>query len=145
MAEDYDADALLVPNPITTLGHILIAIRNEKFAEPIVELMNALDRDVLNHLTLFHVTETEDGVNAGEKLLTDVRRKLIDEGFSQASIDTEVVVSDDAPFAISEAARNDDLIVMGETQEPEFEQVFGKTYESIAEETDHPVLVVREH
>lgn len=145
VAEARDVDALLVPNPIMSLGHVLIALRQGKFARPIVEFVSAVNQDVLLHVTLFHVAETEADVDAGEQLLSDVRQQLVEAGFSQASIDTEVVVSDDAPFAISQAARNDDLIVMGETQVPEFERVFGKTYESIAEESELPVLVVREH
>lgn len=145
VAEDRDADALLVPNPITSLGHVLVAIRDEAFVRPIVEFMSTMNREVLLHLTLFHVAETEADVEEGERLLADAGDQLVEAGFSRSSLDTEIVVSDDAPFAISQAARNDDLIVMGETQEPSFERVFGKTYESIAAETDHPVIVVREH
>lgn len=145
VAEDRDVDALLVPNPITTLGHVLVALRDEKFARPIVEFMSAMSKDVLLHITLFHAAETEADADAGEQLLSDVRQQLVEAGFSRASIDTEVVVSEDAPFAISHAARDDDLIVMGETQAPAFERVFGKTYESIAEESELPVIVVREH
>lgn len=145
VAEDRDVDALLVPNPITTLGHVLVALREEKFKQPITDFVNTLDEEVLLHTTLFHVAETQDDVEAGEQLLAEVRDHLIEEGFSRASLDTEVTVSDDPPLAISQAARNEDLLIMGETQDPTFERVFGKTYESIAEQTDCPIIVVREH
>lgn len=145
VAENRDVDALLAPNPITSLGHILIALREKKFKQPITDFVDALNEEVLLHTTLFHVVDTEDDVEAGEQLLAEVSDHLIEEGFSRASLDTEVVVSDDAPWAISQASRNEDLLVMGETQDPTFERVFGKTYEAIAEQTDCPIIVVREH
>lgn len=144
VAEERDVDALLVPNPITTLGHILVAIREEKFIQPITDLVCALNQEVLLHTNLFHVAKTEADVEAGEQLLSEVKQQLIDEGYSQTGIDMEVVVDDDPAFAISQAASNNDLIIMGETQVPGFERVFGKTYESIAEQTELPILVIRD-
>lgn len=145
VAEERDVDALLVPNPMTTLGHVFVAIRDEKFAQPVVDFVCALNEEVLIHTHLFHVADSDDEVAEGEELLSDVKDRLVDEGYSQTGIDTEAVVSDDAPFAISRAASDSDLIVMGETQEPGFERVFGKTYESIADETELPIIVVRDN
>lgn len=144
VAEKRDVDAVLVPNPITTLGHVLVAIRDEKFAEPAAELLSSLDEEVLLHVSLLHVAETEADVEAGEDLLSRVKRRLVDEGFSQVSIDTEVVVSDDPAFAIAQAGRDDDLVIMGETQQPNVERVFGKTYDTVADRLERPILVVRE-
>lgn len=100
---------------------------------------------MLLHTQLFHVAESESNVERGEQLLTKVERKLVEEGYSRAAIEAAVEVSDDPAFAISQAARDDDLIVMGETREPGFERVFGKTYESIAEKVDLPIIVVRDN
>lgn len=144
VAEDRDVDALLVPNPITTLGHVLVAIREEKFVGPIVDFVSTLNQDVLLHTQLLHVAESEDDVAAGEQLLSEVKRQLVDAGYSRAGVDAEVVVSDDPPFAISQAASDNDMIVMGETQSPVTERVFGKTYDSIAERTEVPIIVVRD-
>lgn len=144
-AEERDVDALLVPNPITTLGHVLVAVRDEKFARPIAELLCSLNEDVLLHTTLLHIAPTEEDVEAGERLLSEVKQRLVEEGFSQVGIDTEVAVSDDPSFAIAQAGRNEDLLIMGETQEPNVARVFGSTYESVAERTERPILVVREH
>ncbi|UPV76876.1 universal stress protein (plasmid) [Halorussus limi] len=144
VAEDRDVDALLVPNPITTLGHVLVAIRDEKFARPISDFVCALNQEVLLHTNLLHVAESESDVEEGEQLLSEVKQRLVDEGYSQAGIDKEVVVDDDPSFAISQAARNNDLIVVGETQEPGVERVFGPTYESIADRTELPIIVVRD-
>lgn len=145
VAEDRDVDALLIPNPITTLGHILIAIREEKFAQPITDFVCALNQEVLLHTNLFHVVESEEDVEEGEQLLSEVKQQLAEEGYSQTGIDTNVGVSDDPPFAINQAARNNDMIIMGETQDPKFERVFGKTYESVAEQTELPIIVVRDN
>lgn len=144
VAEERGVDALLVPNPITTLGHVLVAIREEKFAQPIIDFVCSLNRDTLLHTQLLHVAESEDDVESGEQLLSEVKRQLVEEGYSQTGIDTEVVVSDDPPFAISRAASDNDVIVMGETQSSATERVFGKTYDSIAEQTELPIIVVRD-
>ncbi|UPW00378.1 universal stress protein [Halorussus gelatinilyticus] len=144
VAEERDVDALLVPNPMTTFGHVLVAIRDEKFTEPITDFLCALNQEVLLHTNLLHVAESEDDVEAGERLLSDVKQRLVAEGYSQRGIDKEVVVDSDPSFAISQAAGDNDLIVMGETQEPGVERVFGPTYESIADRTELPIIVVRD-
>lgn len=145
MAEERDVDALLMSNPITTLGRVLISIREEKFAQPISDFVSTLNQDVILHTTLFHVAETEDDVEHGREILSNVREHLVDSGFPTSGIDTEVVVSSSPPFEIGKAAEKYDLLIMGETQDPAFERVFGKTYELIAEETDRPIVVVRDH
>lgn len=143
IAEKRDVDALLVPNPITTLGQILVPIRDEKFAQPIANFVGTLNQENILHTTLFHVTDDENAVEGGKELLSKVRQHLVDAGFPDVSIDTEVEVSDTPAFAISQAAKNHDLIIMGETEEPTFERVFGKTYNSVADQTDLPVVVIR--
>lgn len=144
VAEERNVDALLVPNPITTLGNVLIPLRETTFAEPVADFVDAMDSDVVLHTTLFHVAEREGDVEAGERMLSTVKQHLVENGFPELRIDTEVAVSDDASFAISQAARDYELLIMGETQDPLFERVFGKTYESIAEQTEKPIIVVRE-
>lgn len=143
VAEEQDIDAVLVPNPITNLNRVLIAVRDETFAEPVEQFVGTLNEDVIQHLTLITVTDSEQ-TDEKETLLTSLRNRLVDAGFSKFAIDTNVIVSDDPSFAISQAARDHDLIVMGETEQPATERVFGKTYESIAERTDLPVVVLRE-
>lgn len=144
VAEERDVDALMIPKPITTLGQVLVPIREAKFAKPISDFVSALNQDVILHTTLFHVAGTDEAAGQGEKLLSDVRERLVDAGFPESGIDTEVVVSDDPSFEIGTAASDYDLLIMGETQDPSFERVFGNTYESIAEETDRPIVVARE-
>jgi hypothetical protein len=43
VAEERDVDGLLVPDSITTLGHILVAIREEKFLQPIPDFVCAVN------------------------------------------------------------------------------------------------------
>ena len=143
IAEERDLDAVLAPNPITNLGRVLIAVRDETFVDPVERFVATLDEDVVQHLTLVSVTET-DRVKTKEDLLSGLRDRLTDAGFSRFAVDTDVIVSDDAPFAISQAAQNHDLIVMGETEQDGRERVFGKTYDLIADSTHHPVVVLRE-
>lgn len=143
VAEERDVDALLVPNPITNLGRVLIAVRDETFAEPVERFVGTLNQDATQHLTLLTVTDSEP-TDDEEAVLSSLRDRLSEAGFSKFAVETEVVVSDDPAFAISEAARSHDLIIMGETEQPAVERVFGKTYELVAESTHHPVVVLRE-
>lgn len=142
-AEERDVDAVLIPNPIASLSRVLVAVRDEEFAQPIADFVGTLNEDSIIHTTLLHVADSEEEVEDGRELLDGVSDHLENAGFPRVSIDTEVVVSDNPPFAISQAARNHDLIIMGETEEPGYERVFGKTYDSVADQTDHPVVVVR--
>lgn len=143
VAEERDVDALLIPNPITNLGRVLIAVRDETFAEPVERFAGTLNQDAIQHLTLLTVTDSEP-LDDDEAVLSSLRDRLTEAGFSEFAVETEVVVSDDPAFAISEAARNQDLIIMGETEQSAEERVFGKTYETVAESTHHPVVVLRE-
>ena len=143
-AEERDVDALLVPNPITTLGRILVPIRDEKFAKPIVEFVSALEEAALIHTSLVHVAEDDQAATEGEQLLSEVKDSLVDAGFPPTGVDTEVVVSEDPALAISNAAKGHDLIIMGETQDTGYEPVFGEVYESVADRTEIPIIVVRE-
>lgn len=144
IAEERDVDAFLVPNPITTLGHVLIAICDEKFAEPVGEFMSTLHQDILLHTTLLYVAETEDEVDEGEALLKEVEQKVIAAGYPRTRIDTEVRVGKEPSFPISQAAANNDLVIMGETQSSAYNRIFGKVYESVAENTEIPIAVIRE-
>jgi nucleotide-binding universal stress UspA family protein len=143
VAEERDVDALLIPNPITNLGRVLIAVRDETFAEPVERFVGTLNEDAIQRLTLLTVTDSES-TDDEEAILSSLRDRLSEAGFSKFAVETDVVISDDPSFAISEAARNHDLIVMGETEQPAVERVFGRTYESVAEKTHRPVVVLRE-
>lgn len=144
VAEERGVDAVMIPKPITTLGRVLVPVRDPRFAEPVAEFLSGLNQDVFLHTTLFHVAESEDDVEAGEQVLSDIREQLVEAGHPELRLDSETVVSDDPAFAISEAASDYDIIVMGETENPSFDSVFGKTYELVADETNHPVVVVRD-
>jgi nucleotide-binding universal stress UspA family protein len=143
IAEKRDVDALMAPNPITTLDDVLVAVRDPEFVEPLARFVGLLDQDVLLHTTLLSVAESADEEDEKRALLDDLQGAMTDSGFDRTAIDTEVVVSDDPAFAISEAARDHDLVILGETQDAEFERVFGATYESIADRTELPIVVVR--
>lgn len=144
VAEERDADALLLPNPIVTLGRVLVPIRDRKFAEPVVEFVSTLEESGLIHTSLLHVAEDDDAVEGAEQFLSEVENSLVEAGYPSTGIDTEVVVSDDPSFAVSSAANGYDLIIMGETQDTGYERVFGEMYESVAEQTNLPIIVVRE-
>jgi nucleotide-binding universal stress UspA family protein len=143
VAEERDLDALLIPNPITTLGRVLVAVRDETFVEPVERFVRTLNDDAIHHLTLVSVTDSDE-TDEREALLSSLRDRLAETGFSEFAIDTHVISSDDPAFEIGQAARDHDLVVMGETQESRYERVFGTTYESVAEDIDVPVVVLRE-
>ncbi|PSQ42583.1 hypothetical protein BRD17_08315 [Halobacteriales archaeon SW_7_68_16] len=136
------ADAILVPRPVTTVGRFLVPLRDDRTAGQVADLVGDLSPDAVAHLTLLHVVDDEEAVDEGDRLLRDAMGDLREAGISQAAIDTDVIVDDDAPEVIARESNDYDAIVMGETAE-DADRDLGRTYDRVAAASDRPVIVVR--
>lgn len=136
------AAGVLLPNRPTLLRRVLVAVRDETDADRLVELVGGLNPDTTLRVELFHVAETEAGVADAEELLAGMRERLRENGFPDVELSTTVEVSDDPEGSILRRSRDAELVVMGETEQPDVaDQVFGPRYEYIGEETSLPVLL----
>jgi nucleotide-binding universal stress UspA family protein len=68
---------------------------------------------------------------------------LTDAGIPAVQINREVRTGDDISFELNKAARNYDLVVLGETEQDLGDRVFGPVGDYIVDEQDVPVLIVR--
>ncbi|MFB6298331.1 MAG: universal stress protein [Salinirussus sp.] len=145
VVEETHADAIFVPNPFTSLGRVLAPIRDARNQQQLIEVVAALNEQTVIDIELFHVCEDESMVSEAREMLDGVHEQLTRQGFPELEVKTTVTVSDDPAYAISQRARSHDLIVMGETSKPDYEdQIFGPAYEYVAGRSEDPILVVRE-
>lgn len=144
IAERTDLDGVFVPNPISTLGKVLVPLRDARNAERVVEFVGTLDEYTILDIELLHVVPDEAGVEDGRAMLRNVRDRLVDRGFPAAEVEVTVEVDADPAFSIGNRARRHDLVVMGETEQLDLEErIFGRTYETVADRTDVPIIVLR--
>jgi nucleotide-binding universal stress UspA family protein len=146
IAESDGVNAILIPGGTNTLGKILIASRHTRNAEGKVStLFNTVDRSELISVDLIHIADPDDteGDAAGESVLTEMTSILTDAGIPGVQINREVRTGDDVSFELNKAARNYDLVVLGETEQDLGDKVFGPVGDYIVDEQDVPVLIVR--
>ncbi|WP_435180596.1 universal stress protein [Halorussus sp. AFM4] len=144
IAEESDADAVVIPSRITLWNNILVPLRDERNAERIVEFLDAFDLETVFALELFHVAADESDVENAREMLAGVKQLLLDRGFTESDLEVTVEVAPDPEAAIIERASRHNVVVIGETEGlHRAEQFLGPTYERITERTDVPVVVVR--
>jgi nucleotide-binding universal stress UspA family protein len=146
MARRDEVDAILIPGGSDTLGRVLIASRHTRnVGAKVNDLLNIVDRDDLISVGLIHIADPDDpeGEAEGERVLEEVASILTDQGVPSVQINREVRKGDNVSFELSQAARNYDLLVMGETEQDIGDEVFGPVGDYVVEEQDVPVLLVR--
>ncbi|KTG11664.1 hypothetical protein AUR64_00285 [Haloprofundus marisrubri] len=149
VAVDHDCDIILVPNDVSVVGRVLVAVKNADHIGEVGSLLSTLNRREIGlgnlvHVTLLHVAESDDEMEASEQLLAEAKATLADNyDIDELAIETRVRRGEDPGFEIIEAARDHDAVVMGETTRDIERDVFGTVSEQVADETGEPVFVVR--
>lgn len=146
IAERNKVDAILNPGGANTLGKVLIASRHTRNAEEkVATLVNIVDRDDLISVDLIHIADPDDpeADAEGERILKEVASHLTDAGIPAIQINREVRTGTDVAFELNQAARNHDLLVLGETEQDVGDEVFGPVGDYIVDRQDVPVLIVR--
>jgi nucleotide-binding universal stress UspA family protein len=144
IAEETDADAVLIPGRITHWNNILIPLRDARNADRIVEFLDAFDPETVFALEVFHATTDGSDVEAAQEMLDGVKRMLLERGFTESDLETTVAVATDPEAAIIDRANKHNVVVIGETEvRPDSTRFLGPIYERITEGSDVPVVVVR--
>nr|WP_240147659.1 universal stress protein [Halorussus sp. JP-T4] len=144
IAEEANADAVVVPSRITHWSNILVPLRDDRNADRIVEFLEAFDPETIFALELFHVAADASDVETANEMLGGVERMLLDRGFTESDVDVTVEVSPDPEAAIIERASRHNVVVIGETEgRQRADRFLGPVYERITERTNVPVVVVR--
>jgi nucleotide-binding universal stress UspA family protein len=143
LADELDADGILLADNLSSLLNILVPLRDRRHTAEIVDFVTAFDSDSLFILELYHVVSEDTDIEAATEMLQAVEQTLLDRGFTEADMEVTVEVADDPKAAIAEFARNHHLVVMGETEQSD-DQLFGPVCSYIAEQSETPVAVVKD-
>lgn len=145
VADKYDCDVVLIPEEVDRIERVFVPIRSDVNLQRILPIVSVLLETEGTSCTLFHVApEDKEDPGAGEVLLHGAADELEDLGVDSESISTTHIVSDDTVQKIVDSAQNHDLIVMGETEPSLVERILGDVPTRIIDQSNRPVLVVRD-
>lgn len=148
-AVEQDCHAVLLVKPVYSLKRILAAVRPGPMDTRILHVLGDLLRGTDYSATLLYVApeDEEEGGEDGRTSRREMRlleRELVEqEGVDADRIATRVAVGDDPEPVVEEAARDHDVVLIGETKPSVEEKIFGSFSRRLADDTDRPVLVVR--
>ncbi len=146
IARSGAADAVLLPGGADTLGKVMIAARHAWNAdERIANLLNIVDRESLVSLDLIHIADPDDpeAEAEGERVLAEMASLITEQGVPSVQVNQEVRTGEDVAFRLNQAARDYDLLVLGETEQDISDRIFGPVAEYIVDDRDVPVLIAR--
>ncbi|MFB6228820.1 MAG: universal stress protein [Halobacteriales archaeon] len=144
VADDYDCDVVLVPEEVRVVERLLVPIRSDINVDRIVSVVGALLDENEASVTLFHAVRVDqEDPSVGDALLRGVADELSEAGVDRGRIDTVTVESQSPVDDIVDAAKNHDVLVVGETEPSLVEHILGDVPTKIIERSGRPVLVVR--
>jgi len=141
IAIEADIGAILVTNPAPAVDRVLVPVRGPVNLDPILTMTAALGGTP--EIVLFHAAPTEAQRADGEELLSTAADLLDAAGVAPDRISQRLVVSDAPIRAISDAAADTGLVVIGEKEPSVVDIIFGDAADRIAEAAASPVVVVR--
>lgn len=145
VADDHDAEAVLVPRDVRTVERVFVPIRGDVNLDAILSFVGALLEESSASVTLFHASpEGQEDPSVGEALLRGAADELEDAGVDADRIATENVTTAAPVDAIVDAGANHDVLVIGESEPSLVESILGDVPSRIIERSTRPVLVVRD-
>ncbi|WP_418281776.1 universal stress protein [Halorubrum sp. DTA98] len=144
IAEESDCHAVLTGGSIgERLDRVFVPLKGDVNLGRIVEFVGALLAESDATVTLFNVADSDDEEASGEFLLRGAADRLADDGITEDRIDWRQERSGSPGVAITAAASEADLVVVGESEPSLREQLLGDVTERVIADSDRPVLVVR--
>ncbi|MDX1745962.1 MAG: universal stress protein, partial [Halobacteriales archaeon] len=102
-----------------------------------------LIRDTDIGVTLYHAADGEDAAVEARAMLRSAAEELERKGIYTDRISTRVVVTDTPIVTVGEAARDHDLVLVGESEPTLAAILFGEVHDRVASAVDRPVIVIR--
>jgi hypothetical protein len=143
MIIENDCLAVLVPNAVPEIQHVLVAVRGTIGVDRIARVVGGLFGETGVAVTLYHIVaqaETDEDVDLLFDALAD---RLAEFGLERDRIETRIDQNGTPVDAIAETAQDFDVVVMGETDPSIATFVFGMPADQVAETFLGPVLVVQ--
>ncbi|WP_340097759.1 universal stress protein [Salinibaculum salinum] len=145
-AVEYEVDAVLTPGPVgDTLDRILVPLRGDDNLERILGFVAVLLRESDATVTMFNVTESDENDSRGELLVRGACDRLEDEGIDPERLTWRQETSSSAPDAITAAAEDYDLVIVGESEPSLTERILGDVTDRVIDQSSDPLLIVRDH
>ncbi len=145
IADEYDCTAVLIPRKTRTVDRVFVPIRGDVNLDAILSFVGALLGESHTSVTLFHAApEDEEDPSAGEMLLEGARERLVETGVDDDRVDTVHEVTASPVDGIVDAGANHDVLVIGESEPSLVESILGDVPARIIEQSNRPVLVVRD-
>jgi nucleotide-binding universal stress UspA family protein len=146
VADKYDVDAVLTAGHVgETLNRILVPLRGDDNLERILGFVGVLLRESDAVVTVFNVSESGQDASRGELLVRGACERLEDEeGIEPDRIDWDQAVDRSATNAISEAAADYDLLIVGESKPSLTERILGDVTDQVIDQSSEPLLIVRD-
>ncbi len=142
-------DGVLLPGGVSTVGRILVGVRDAQHVEKMADFVDLIDRERIIHIKLLHVAPESGPASGsgdtvtGRDALDLMKAELTDRGVNPAAIDVQINVSDDPEHELVTVARNYDLTVLGKTEEPDLrDRVFGPVSNYIISRANSTVLTI---
>lgn len=146
VAADYGADAILTTGLMgESLERILVPLRGEDNIERILGFLGGLVRESHASATLFNVATSDEEATHGELLIRGACDRLEEEeGIDPARVDWRQERASSVSGAITEAAEEYDILVVGESKPSLTERILGNVTNEVIEQSTDPLLIVRE-
>ncbi len=145
IAKQEGIDGILLPGESNTIGKILIAARDLRNLDAKTSLLNIVQEASLIQIDLLHIISSPEGETneTGEHILEELEAAFVEAGMPATRIEQDLRTSTDPTFELMQAARNYDLVVVGQTERDIEDRIFGPVSDQISTEEDTPVLIVR--
>ncbi len=140
---EHDCAAVLVPNATGAIEDVLVPVRGTVGADVLARVVAGLFADTEATITLYHVAETAETDEEPSTVLERLQKRLVDHGIASENISTRVEQGRSPTQAITEAASEFDVVVMGESDPSLTTFVFGMAAEQVAERFLGPVVIVQ--
>jgi nucleotide-binding universal stress UspA family protein len=143
IANEYDADAVLVPGSVESLNEILVSLKDEQNMFRVLEVVGLIMEAGDPEVTLFHAESIDKGSAKSELYLRGATDWLAERGLNRESVTWKEPTEETQESELLDLAESHDFVVTGEYEPGIRERVLGEMPNRIHDRTGYPVLVVR--
>jgi Universal stress protein family. len=143
VANEHDADAVLVSGAVESLTDVLVSLKDEQNMFRVLEVVSLLMEAGDPEVTLFHAESVEKESAKSELYLRGATDWLVERGLDRESITWREPTAETQETELLELAEAHDLTVMGEYDPGVRQRVLGDMPNRVHDRTGRPVLVVR--
>jgi hypothetical protein len=140
---EYGCNAVLVPSATGHVEDVLVAVRGDVGLDRIAHVVAGLFAETDASVTLYHHVSADETDADAESLVGGLRERLTERGVDPDAVVTRLERDGDPLEAITAAADEFDVVVLGESDPSLVTFVFGMVADQVAERFLGPVLVVQ--